>query len=287
MGPRPARCQPRIRRGRHRRRGTGGEAAPRPATFGTRRGKVHARGGAPPPCGGPRTRHQRDRPTDTAEGGDPAAWNPPLDRPRPGRDQSSLRRRQRVLPAGARPGDDVLVCSVRLGRHDARGGTGRQARAHLPQTRPHRPDVPRRERRAATAAARCRVRVGLDGHPRREPARRRRRRRDHQRRAGDRGPSTRRGSRPRRSRRDPAPGLPARRRRALRRDLVDRDGRTRRREEPPEVLRRSPRVAPPGRTPPQPRDLQGRRLQAQPPTVHLPVRVPRRRTGRRRRSTRS
>ena len=75
-------------------------------------------------------------------------------------------------------------------------------------------------RAARRAAARRRLRLGLDGHPRRRALRRARRRHHHQRGAGRAGSAARRGSRRRRSRRDPPAGLSRPRRRAVRRDLA-------------------------------------------------------------------
>jgi hypothetical protein len=91
-------------------------------------------------------------------------------------------------------------------------------------------DDPTERGRRAPATARRRLRLGVDGDPRRDPPRRRRRRRDDQRRAG-RSPAAGRRCRTGRSGRDPGAGLPRGARRPVRRDLVDRDGRTRRQEE--------------------------------------------------------
>ena len=164
-----------------------------------------------------------------AAGGDRAPRPAALDAPRQGGGQPPLRRRQRVLRARARPVDDVLVRPVRRRRRVARGGPGGQARADLPQARP--------PRTTGRPAARRRVRLGVDGDPRRDRARRPRRRHHDQRRAGGRGAAAGRGGRRGRPGRDPDPGLPPDRRRSVRRDLVGRHGRTRRRTQDGRLLR--------------------------------------------------
>ena len=80
-------------------------------------------------------------------------------------DQSPLRRRQQVLRAGVRLSDDVLVRAVRRRRHHARRGTGCKTRTDLSQARTRRP-TGITQRPGPEAAARHRVRLGVDGDPR-------------------------------------------------------------------------------------------------------------------------
>ncbi len=82
--------------------------------------------------------------------------------------------------------------------------------------------------RTGHAAARRRLRLGQPGAARGAAVRRRRRRHHAVRGAGDAGPAAGRRGRPRRPDRDPGPGLPRGRRRAVRRGELDRDGRARR-----------------------------------------------------------
>ena len=167
--------------------------------------------------------------------GGPAEGLAPLAAARRRGHRAPLRRRQRLLPARAGPGDDVLVRPLRRADDGPRRRPGGQARADLPQARARRP--PRR------ADARRRVRLGLDGHPRRHPPRRVRRRHHDQRGPGGAGPRAGRRRRRRRPGRDPAAGLPAARRRAVRRHLVGRHVRARRREAAGPLLRGPPRRA--------------------------------------------
>ena len=199
------------------------------APSGARRGPVPSPPPSPPP-GGP-ARSVRRCPT--ARGG-PAVRPAPLTRARLEGDQPPLRRRQRVLRARARAGDDLLVRPLHRSRDRPRGRTGGQARAHLPQAR---------SRRAAwRPTARRRLRVGIDGHPRRRPPRRPRRRHHDQ-----------------RGRRPSSPGSGSQdagvadrveirlqdyrelERRDVRRHLLDRHVRARRQGEARHVLRPAPR----------------------------------------------
>ncbi len=164
---------------------------------------------------------RRARPAAAAAGaGGQAPRRSPLGPPRRRRDPSPLRRRQRLLPPRARAGDDVLVRPLRRRHHRPDDGAGVQARPHLPQARARHD--------GGRAPPRCRVWLGLDGHPRRQPLRRRRGRHHDQRGAGGAGPRARRRGRGRRPGRDPPPGLPRHRRPGVRRDLIDRDVRARR-----------------------------------------------------------
>ena len=137
--------------------------------------------------------------------------------------------------------------------------------------------------RARAALARRGVRLGFDGHPCGVASRRA---------TSSASPSATEqaalarlrvgGGRPRRPRRDPAPGLPRPRRRAVRRDLVDRHVRTRRSESVDTLLQHPARPARSTRPAAQSRHLLGRWVEARPRDVRRPIRVPRRRAARRR-----
>ena len=172
----------------------------------------------------------------------------------------------------ARPVDDVLVRPVRRRRDVVRGGPGGQARADLPQARP--------ARTSRRPTARRRMRLGVDGDPRRHPPRRAGRRCDDQQRAGGRGTAAGRSRWRVRPGGDPDRGLPAGRRRSVRRDLIGRHGRARRRTQDGRLLRHPALAAPARRADAEPRHLGGRRIAAAPARFRLPLRVPRWRTAR-------
>ena len=107
---------------------------------------------------GPSARAAR-APAATAAGGGPAPRRGALAAPRRRGDRSPLRRRQRLLPDRARPVDGVLVRPLRRRGDGPHRGAGLQARADLPQARP--------ARAARRPTARRRLRLGIDGDPRR------------------------------------------------------------------------------------------------------------------------
>lgn len=223
-------------------------SAPSPRSSGSGRTKGSPRrpGGAGwPPYGssprwpGPGCRRPAPR------GGAAAARRPAaLAAPRPTRHLPPLRRRQRLLPAGARPVPGLFVC--RLGRQDRLpgGGAGRQAGSDLPKARPAR----------GPAAAGRGLRLGL-ARPARRPALRGARHRHHPvRGAGGAGPPADRRGGAGGARRDPGAGLPGDRGRAVRRDLLGRDGRARGRGPLPRVRRPVVRSAAPRRAAAEPSD---------------------------------
>ena len=197
----------------------------------------------------------------------------------PGRrgDQPPLRRGERLLPAGARSEHDLLVRALR-----------RPARTTLEEAQAAKHELICRKlglhRSAGRPAARRRLRLGLDGHPRRprttamvtgvalSPSRSRRRD-GRVEEAGLAGPG-----------RDPAAGLPRPPRRALRRHLVDRHVRARGQAQMMRYFETLRRLLDADRAAAQPRHLEaGRNRDLGPAHLHRPLRVPRRRAARRRR----
>ncbi len=249
-------------RGRHLRRD---EVAPGPAPTQAVTEAVGGRGQA--------HRARRPQAPAAATRGGPPSRSTPQQRPRRRRDRAPLRRLERVLRVGARPHDDVFVRGLRDAGRLARDSAGAEVRPHLPEAGTATgPTTARRRMRlgrdgdargaALRRAGRGRHDLGIPGGPRRE--------------AGG-------GSRPRGPRRHPPSRLPRRRRRAVRRDQLDRHVRACRPRAAGRVLRSpaSPRGA--RRSHPQPRH--------QPPLVegqvtlrsvelHRPIRLPRRRASR-------
>ena len=118
----------------------------------------------------------RCRPRPRSAGRSGRRHSPVAGRPRR---EPPLRRRQRLLPARARPDHDLLVRPL-------------HARPTPPSRRPRRPSTSSSAASSAStghrdAPARRRLRMGLDGHPRRPPARCPGRRRHAQPGAGRRG----------------------------------------------------------------------------------------------------
>ena len=135
LGPGRARRRPGVRRRRHR---------PSRATFRRCSGSCrrlapdsvpwagHGPRGSGPPAGWACSgRRRRSRPRSAGRPG--RLHSPPRDAA--GR-QPPLRRGQRLLRVGARPEHDLLLRPVRDQRDHARGGSGGQARADLPQAGP-------------------------------------------------------------------------------------------------------------------------------------------------------
>ena len=186
------------------------------------------------------------------------------------RHRPPLRRGQRLLPGAARPEHDLLV-RVLAARHALpRSGAGGQVRAGGAQAGPA----------ARHARARRRLWVGHVRDPRGPAARCERRRRHLVRTAGAPRASASGRGRPCRSGRDPRPGLPPCRRRALRCDRQHRHGRARRLRRVAGLRQQLVRAAASGRAVAQPRDLAASRTASQTVAylVHRPLRVPRRRT---------
>ena len=155
------------------------------------------------------------------------------------------------------------------------GRPGGQVRAHLPQARP-RTSEPTPARLLdvgcgwGSLAIHAATHHGAPGGGR-----------HHQPGPGRAGPQAGGGGGHGRPGRDPHPGLPGRRRRGVRRHLVGGDVRARRGQPHGPVLRHPPAPARPRGTAPQPRHLGRRRVAAAAAVVHVPLRLPRRRAGRR------
>ena len=191
--------------------------------------------------------------------------------------QPPLRRRQRLLPARARPVDDLLVRPLR----STSASTSPTAQAAKHELICRKLGLPSGPARACSTSAAAGARW-----PSTPP-------RHHDvsvvgitisRAQADAGPQAGRRGRRRRPGRDPAPGLPRARRRALRRHLVDRHVRARRRRAAGRVLRHPARRPAPAGPAAQPRhQLASAARRIGRTVVHRPLRVPRRRADRRRR----
>ncbi|CAK7288062.1 hypothetical protein SGPA1_51028 [Streptomyces misionensis JCM 4497] len=244
------------------------------ADLGARGGRAHP----PPGRARPRCPRRRPRAAQARRPADPARaaarggpQTPSSAHPwqRQARHQPPLRRRQRLLRAGPRSLDGVLLRLLgvlRQGRHPG-GRPARQARTGLPEARSE----------GGPAAAGRRLRLGLHG-PARGPGARGERRRGHPLPgAGRVRPQARRRRGTDRPGGDQGPGLPGRHRRPLRRDLLHRHGRARRRRtlpgvRPPAVRpahTRRPAAQPPDRPPPA-----ARRIRLQRGRVHRRLRLP-------------
>ena len=225
---------------------------------------------------GPPPRRARSAAAAAARGG-PAARRPPLAAPRRRGDRPPLRRRQRLLPARARPGDDVLVRPLRRRRRPT--STTAQAAKHDLICRKLGLDA-----HAGRAPARRRVRVGIDGHPRRRRTTTCRSSASRSARPRPRWPAS--GS--------PRPASPTGSRSDCRTtatsaaetfDAISSIGMSEHvgQREPRPLLRAAARRAAARGSAAEPRHQLGRRLEARAAVVRRSLRVPRRRADRRRR----